>query len=271
LGAVLLALASVHTVTADDPFGACYTAIPIATHYWLGPYQVTLSRCAELAGAQTLHTEDGTSRARWQSYEITVHRDGYFDLYEDTKLVGRRYWKLERLTTDVSADIDAFWERESEAHGWKYVTPKNVRGYTERIRTACGLTILGNAFYCVRSNSIYFDLNLLQRYFTTVGDFAPATVIAHEWGHVIQASTGSKFDTNAEAELQADCFAGVYSRDAVSRGLIDEEDADDIAGFLAKLGDRRTARSSSRAHGTPRQRAAAFMSGYTKGVDTCLK
>jgi predicted metalloprotease len=261
---------------AAEPLGTCYTQSTGQMDNWSGPFSLPLNSCAALAGEQTDLSQDGTSWAHWQDYQqdyqIVAHREGYFELYVNQKAVGRRYWSVDKLVQDVTADIDGFWHREFDSHGWDYKSPDNVQGYTRRIRTACGPAVLNNAFYCVRSHSIYFDMNLLGQQFKTAGDFAPVTVIAHEWGHHIQAQIEQHLRYNVDVELQADCFAGAYARDAEARGMLEDGDAEEGASFLSKVGDRRKLSAKDpRAHGTPTQRAAAYEQGYKDGVDGCLK
>lgn len=269
----VLSLGIGRSVSAAEPSGACYTQPATGAHDWSGPFTVTLNHCAALAAEQTTNNQDGVSYARWQDYEIQAYSDGSFELVENASVVSRKYWSVERLAEDVSEDIDQFWQRVFEQHEWDYKSPKNVQGYTRRIRTACGSAVPNNAFYCNRSHSIYYDLNLLQRQFDTVGDFAPVTVIAHEWGHAIQAqiTQTQTIHYNIEAELQADCFAGAYTRDAETREKLEAGDVEEATDFLFKVGDRRSRPwTDPRAHGTPKQRTESFTKGYEKGVDACL-
>jgi len=76
----------------------------------------------------------------------------------------------------------------------------------------------GNAFYCVPDDFVYADPGLLDDLHDAVGPLAPQVVVAHELAHRLQARTDSFPDTSLLVELQADCFAAAWARDAVDRG-----------------------------------------------------
>ncbi|MCC6943596.1 MAG: neutral zinc metallopeptidase [Thermomicrobiales bacterium] len=79
---------------------------------------------------------------------------------------------------------------------------------------------LNNAFYCPVDAVLAWDDDWLRELQAARSfDFAPLAVIAHEWGHHVQALLGSR-GTGLGAELQADCYAALYLDDAVrSRDL----------------------------------------------------
>ena len=70
-------------------------------------------------------------------------------------------------------------------------------------------------------------------------------------------------------ELQSDCFAGAYTRDAESRGILDSDDAQEGAQLLIGLGDDLPVDHPS-AHGTGNERAVAFQKGYLNGARPCM-
>ena len=79
-----------------------------------------------------------------------------------------------------------------------------------------------NAFYCPDEDFIAFDDELLfPRLDDDFGRYTVAMVLAHEWGHAIQARLGSSLP-GVITELQADCFAGSWMdrvRDGGAAGL----------------------------------------------------
>ena len=132
---------------------------------------------------------------------------------------------------------------------------------------------LNNAFYCQLTHGIYYDTNLLATQFDRVGDFASAIVIAHEWGHAIQGLRDifRRSRYTIETELQADCFAGAYTRDANTRGLLEPGDIEEAAELLFKIGDPASTPWYARgAHGSSQQRVGAFQNGLKIGVTACL-
>ena len=57
------------------------------------------------------------------------------------------------------------------------------------------------------------------------GDFVIPVVMAHEWGHAVQARSNFTART-VTSELQADCFAGAWSKHAQDEGVFDVNAAD---------------------------------------------
>lgn len=171
------------------------------------------------------------------------------------------------------ADIDAFWEAQFGTEGIQYEPPLNFQGYTTEIETECGTASLQNAFYCGADHSIYYDSNFLAGELEENGDFGPVLIIAHEWGHLVQALLGILDDDELltiQTELQADCLAGVWAADADSRGLLEEGDFDEGIITLFRVGDPRgTDFFDPAAHGRPEQRIGKFNDGFELGLDGC--
>src|SRR6476661_3373785 len=112
--------------------------------------------------------------------------------------------------------------------------PTTLVAYSRSYQSGCGAaqSAMG-PFYCPTDKKIYLDtefFNELSQRFQAPGDFAQAYVIAHEVGHHVQDLMGSLDEAhNAQArssetegnaiqvkvELQADCYAGVWAKNAV--------------------------------------------------------
>lgn len=171
----------------------------------------------------------------------------------------------------VVRDLDDFWRRDAQTHGWSYSTP-SVQPYN--ILTVCsGHLIADNiAFFCIDENKIYFERVLLVSDLLKndeYGDFAIAMTLGHEWGHSIQKQLNLAYDY-PDSELQADCFAGAYGRyilDGQSDFLsLEEGDLEEGARWffaLGLFGDPTT-------HGTSNERFAAYLLGLLDGVDGCF-
>ena len=85
------------------------------------------------------------------------------------------------------------------------------------------------------------------------GDFAVPLILAHEWGHAIQARSNFTART-VTRELQADCFAGAWSKHAQDDKVFDVTSAD-LDGALAGILDvRDTPGKLKFDRGRPRQR-----------------
>lgn len=180
---------------------------------------------------------------------------------------------IDDLMTLAREDVEAFWVASFEAEELEYSSATGFVQYTTEISTPCGPALLNNAFYCPADHAIYYDLGLMQDLLKTKGDFGPAFVVAHEWGHLVQANLGILQDDSLftiQIELQADCLAGVWTADADSRGVLDEGDFDEGLATLFSVGDARdTPWFDPGAHGTGGQRIDAYDAGYDLGIDAC--
>ncbi len=179
------------------------------------------------------------------------------------------------LAESARTDIDAFWKQAFEGGGRQYEPPADLVPYDREIDTGCGTTEPDNAFYCGRDHTIYYDATFLGREFAAHGQYAPVFIIAHEWGHLVQANLGGILQNDEvysiDIELQADCFAGVYMRDAEDRNLVAEKDLDSAVVALFHAGDEiGTPWNDPQAHGTAGERIDAFNEGFSEGIDVCM-
>ena len=120
------------------------------------------------------------------------------------------------------------------------------------------------------------------------GDFAYAYVIAHEVGHHVQNLLGIlEKSMNARqradeaqanrisvlTELQADCFAGIWARQANEQfGSIEQGDIEEAINAAAAVGDDTLMQNAGRAvvpdaftHGSSEQRMEWFQRGFRSG------
>ncbi|HKP52611.1 MAG TPA: neutral zinc metallopeptidase [Chloroflexia bacterium] len=180
---------------------------------------------------------------------------------------------MQTLLIFAAEDINSFWAGEFRQAGIRYRPPVDFVAYTQQVRTACGPAVLNNAFYCPGSHGIYYDYNFLLDQLASDGDFAPVTILAHEWGHLVQNNLGidRRATHTIELELQADCFAGAWAAHAGDEGLLEEGDLDEGANSLFKAGDDSDLPwFVEGAHGQPEQRFRAFEIGLEQGVDGCM-
>ena len=172
---------------------------------------------------------------------------------------------------------------------------KNLQGYEmtklvlfrRGVQSACGTaTTAVGPFYCPLDKKVYIDLSFydeLRAKFGAPGDFAQAYVIAHEVGHHIQNLTNQLNKTSAGTEqigveLQADCLAGAWGRDAERRGILEVGDVDEALNAAAAIGDDTLQRKSGGSvqpekwtHGSAAQRSAAFKKGFEGGYQACRR
>jgi hypothetical protein len=174
----------------------------------------------------------------------------------------------------VSA-VDAFWRRYfAEQPGQpQYRGPRVAGSYVGTNGPPCGgepESVPFNAVYCRPGDFVAWDDNLMAAGYQQIGDAWVYLIIAHEWGHAIQARLRAD-RVSVAAELQADCLAGAALQGAADDGLIEIEpgDSEEIARTLAAVADDYPWTDVSD-HGNAEQRTAAFNAGVEGGVPACL-
>jgi hypothetical protein len=188
----------------------------------------------------------------------------------------------------VVNSVQKFWDGVFARSGKQYPYADTVF-FTDQIQTGCGFASAQvGPFYCPEDQLVYIDLGFfdeLQSRFGAGGDFAQAYVIAHEYGHHVQNQLGVLESIRGDrqgpesravrAELQADCYAGVWAANAVSTGLIEEltqADIDEGINAASAIGDDRIQQQTQGqvspetwTHGSSEQRRRWFSRGYENG------
>ena len=200
--------------------------------------------------------------------------------------------KLRQLTEVVLADTEETWKAILPKYGVQYVEPTLVL-FSEAVQSGCGMAQSGmGPFYCPLDQKVYVDMsfyNELETRFGAPGDFAQAYVIAHEVGHHVQNLVGtaeqvqkaqqraSKAEANelsVRMELQADCFAGVWAKNAAqSRQLLEAGDVEEGLRAASAIGDDRIQKQTQGyvvqdafTHGSSEQRVRWFRRGLEQGT-----
>jgi uncharacterized protein len=167
---------------------------------------------------------------------------------------------------------DQFWSGWFADQGLRYVAPTVEGGYTGTDGPSCAgePSVPGNAYYCPPGDFIAWDDSLMAAGYDQIGDAWVYLVIAHEWGHAIQARLASSQVSRA-IELQADCLAGAAITGAADEGLVQIEEGDEaeIARALAAVADDFPWTDTS-SHGNAAERTANFNRGSRGGVEACL-
>lgn len=131
----------------------------------------------------------------------------------------------------------------------------------------------GNAFYCPSGDLVAYDRDFLGSLAKQYGSFLVTLVFAHEFGHAIQARIGEPSNKTIVVETQADCFAGVFVKQA-TKGTphfkITSKDLDSVlAGYLLFRDAPGGTSSGSGSHGSGFDRISAFQDGFNGGAKTC--
>ena len=204
--------------------------------------------------------------------------------------------ELADFVSVVLADTEDTWNELFRGYNRQYQEPRLVL-FSGAVESACGYaqSAMG-PFYCPRDQKVYIDLSFyedLKHKLGAPGDFAQAYVIAHEVGHHVQNLLGvseqvynarqrlSEAESNKLSvmqELQADCLAGVWARNAdKARDILEEGDIEEGLNAASSIGDDRLQKQSkgyitpdSFTHGSSEQRVKWFKIGLRSGdMNSC--
>ncbi|GKY87934.1 KPN_02809 family neutral zinc metallopeptidase [Sinisalibacter aestuarii] len=190
------------------------------------------------------------------------------------------------------ADTEQVWAKVfSEQVDGPY-SPVTLVLYKGVTQSACGgASGATGPFYCPGDRKIYLDtafFTTMQRQLGAHGDFAAAYVVAHEVAHHVQDELGilgeanriraqvSEAESNAisvRIELQADCYSGIWAREAAETlGSVEPGDLDEALNAARQIGDDTLQRNAGRVpmphtftHGSSAQRQSWFARGYETG------
>ncbi|GAS95021.1 zinc metallopeptidase [Mycolicibacterium canariasense] len=187
--------------------------------------------------------------------------------------------RLNELAVQAIADLQQFWgEKFPELYDKDY---EPVSGGFFAVDPSSGETppcasspddVAGNAFYCGAEDVVAWDsAGLFPELQSKYGDFVIPIVMAHEWGHAIQARSNFTARTITR-ELQADCFAGSWARHAKDDKVFEVTSAEldiSLAGILDLRDPIGTDKLDPSAHGSGFDRVGAFQDGFDNGLQRC--
>jgi uncharacterized protein len=204
--------------------------------------------------------------------------------------------EMKAFVSVVLGDTEDTWHAVFNELGATYKEPRLVL-FRGAVQSACGFAQAAmGPFYCPGDQKVYLDLSFfedLRRQHGAPGDFAQAYVIAHEVGHHVQnlLGTSGKVQRAQRAtdetvanqlsvmlELQADCYAGIWTNRAErARQILEEGDIEEALRAANAIGDDRLQKQSrgyitpdSFTHGTSEQRMRWFKRGLTSGsLESC--
>ena len=197
-----------------------------------------------------------------------------------------------RETCNALSSLNQTWQPVFAQSNVPFRQPKLVF-YSQAGSSGCGAaqSAMG-PFYCPSDQGIYIDTDFyreMEQKLGAGGDFARVYVVAHEFGHHIQALTGvadevrelqqsNPQQANAlqvRMELQADCYAGVWA--GKNRERIEPGDLEEGLNAAHAIGDDTLMKAAGRrpveaafTHGSSAQRMEWLRRGLTTGdPDAC--
>lgn len=198
------------------------------------------------------------------------------------------YDSQEEFADKVTTLLSDYWEPVFVDSGETFRAPF-VAVFDSPTRTGgCGVgQPEAGPFYCPADDTIYIDFGFYERLEERLGfsgDFAMAYVLAHEYGHHVQNLLGIDEQVRAEqqgasateanalsvkVELQADCFAGLWAKQAEVQGRLDATDFDEAIDAAEAVGDDAIqgagADRDSFTHGSSAERKQWFRTGFDSG------
>jgi predicted metalloprotease len=190
-------------------------------------------------------------------------------------------------------DVSEYWIAEFPERWGQSYRDTDTAVFSGGTGTSCGqASSQMGPFYCPADETVYFDLDFLaqlQQQLDAPGDLAAQYIVAHEYGHHVQNVLGVSSEVSrlqqqdpgqanrysVALELQADCLAGTWARNADERGLLEQGEISEALNAAAAGGDDRiqeqagmTVDPDSFTHGTSEQRVQWFRRGYDTGDPT---
>jgi predicted metalloprotease len=209
----------------------------------------------------------------------------------EVSVVGAGDDEVDVVARNALADLEQFWaQRFPDVFGQEFtplqggyfsVDPgrSDPRDYPEGV--GCGADLLeaeNNAFYCRSSraphtDSITYDRAFLGELAAEYGRFIPALVMAHEFGHAVQARVGEP-PSSIATETQADCLAGAWTAwvadgEAEHSRLRAPELDELLRGYFLLRDPVGTSTAEESAHGSYFDRVSAFQDGFDGGSEIC--
>lgn len=133
-----------------------------------------------------------------------------------------------------------------------------------------------NAFYCPVGDFIAWDAEeLIPRLNADFGPLLVAVVMAHEYGHAIQARLNVQAQPTIVLEQQADCYAGGWvgdvkaGRSTAFQQIQPDQLDSTVAGILQLRDQPGSSALAPQAHGNAFDRVGAFQDGFERGAVRC--
>lgn len=197
----------------------------------------------------------------------------------------------------VLADTEEVWAQIFSTQLGRQYKPATLVLFKDVTSSPCGdASGATGPFYCPGDQKVYLDtafFDTLQRDLGAKGDFALASVVAHEVAHHVQDELGilgqanqirsqsdavTSNEISVRIELQADCLSGVWAKAAEQKfGSIEAGDFTEALDAAKRIGDDTLQRNAGQrpmphtfTHGTSAQRARWFDIGLqAPNINAC--
>ena len=201
----------------------------------------------------------------------------------------------------VALSLEGYWAEVLPQQTGKQLQPSQIVTFTGGATTGCGSAGSDvGPFYCPTDQTIYLDTTFFRDVLEGQlggqgGDFVEPYVLAHEYGHHIQNLLGTMGQVRTQQgptsdsvrlELQADCYAGMWTRGATGTtdqsgtqifDSIDESDISEALDSAKAVGDDRIQQAGGGdvnkeqwTHGSSEERARWFTTGFNAtDIDEC--
>ncbi len=189
----------------------------------------------------------------------------------------------EIFASKVVGSNNEYWSQQFSDLSQTYQPPTLVL-FRNTTTSGCGVASSQvGPHYCPADQKIYLDETFFDALTSQLGarggDVAQAYVISHEIGHHVQNILGqldqaqSSNEASIQAELQADCYAGLWAHSAKQLGIFEnDQEINEALDAASAVGDDRIQEKvegrispENWTHGSSEQRMDAFMRGYKTG------
>lgn len=213
----------------------------------------------------------------------------FSSIVKPTTTWGGEFKTMKEFLTYVGNDVHNYWYNViSSKNG--IIPPPNVEYYFPLPGEKVSIILCDpytstndeTALFCPYLSRIYISQALATSYWEgtykrnadpslsyAAGDFSAAMLVAHEYGHNLQAHyISGDYRLLRTRELHADCLAGVWGKSLYQRNELEGNDLYEAMRTLYDTGDYSKLPTEHR--GTPAQRYAAFSTGYAEGtMESC--
>ncbi|GAB2483364.1 hypothetical protein GCM10027030_16940 [Luteococcus sediminum] len=216
-----------------------YQVPPVAQNPPGLPQPETYEEASQLLQANPLYSTSVPRPVRCEMADIDIER------------ASRR--ELSAHLNEMMGCLMRVWEGPLDQAGFTAVRP-SVTVYSSSVTTKCGKLPRRNAVYCGADQQVYFATDLPQVVPARLRDsrFITEAVVAHEFGHAVQArsavlaselaweersSKSVGLEYSRRLEVQADCFAGQFLGSVQQSTRMTDQELDNVGRLFYSIGD----------------------------------